>query len=245
MALILREMSTRYGRTPGGYIWAILEPLGVIIILSVGFSLLLRAPALGSSFLLFYASAYLVLSLFQNVATTVARAMMFSKPLLVYPRVSWMDAILARFLLNTLTNLMVAFLLINGILFVIDARLVIDIVPMAITLSLAALLGLGIGTFNCALFGLFPAWEQIWTICTRPLFLASGIFYLYEELHLVAQNILWWNPLIHLTGYMRTGFYVTYHPNYINLVYVAAFGVVLLTLGLLLMRRHHKTILNR
>lgn len=51
-ALMLREMSTRYGRTPGGYIWAILEPLGMIIILGLAFALLVRVPAMGTSFLL-------------------------------------------------------------------------------------------------------------------------------------------------------------------------------------------------
>ena len=244
LALILREMSTRYGRTPGGYIWAVFEPLGAIVILSIGFSLLLRAPSLGSSFLLFYASAYLVLSLYQNVATMVSRSLKFSKPLLVYPRVTWIDAILARFLLNTLTGVMVAYLLLTGILFVIDTRMVIDVVPMAQALAQAAFLGLGVGTLNCALFGLYPAWESIWSIATRPLFLASGIFYIYDELPVLAQEILWWNPLIHLTGLMRTGLYVTYRPDHLSMVYVTAFSALTLALGLVLLRRYHKDILN-
>lgn len=28
MAMVLREMTATYGRTPGGYIWAIIEPVG-------------------------------------------------------------------------------------------------------------------------------------------------------------------------------------------------------------------------
>lgn len=36
-ALVLREMSTRYARTPGGYLWAIPEPLGLIVILGLVF----------------------------------------------------------------------------------------------------------------------------------------------------------------------------------------------------------------
>ena len=36
LALMLREMSARYGRSPGGYLWALLEPLGAILILSSG-----------------------------------------------------------------------------------------------------------------------------------------------------------------------------------------------------------------
>ena len=32
IALMLREMSTTYGRTPGGYVWALMQPLGSIIV---------------------------------------------------------------------------------------------------------------------------------------------------------------------------------------------------------------------
>ncbi|SFM76354.1 capsular polysaccharide transport system permease protein [Shimia aestuarii] len=237
-------MSTRYGRTPGGYIWAVLEPLGAIMILSIGFSLLLRSPSLGNSFLLFYASGYLVLSLYQNVSVLVARALAFSKPLLIYPSVSWLDAILARFFLNTLTNALVAYLLLTLIIMLIETRIIFDAGPMVVAMGLTAFIGLAIGTLNCALFGLFPAWEAVWSIATRPLFLASGIFYTYEDLPTLAQDILWWNPLLHLTGLIRTGLYTNYRPDYLNLTYVLSIAVVVLCLGLLLLRRHHKTILN-
>ncbi len=238
-------MSTRYGSTPGGYIWAVLEPLGAIMILSIGFSLLLRAPSLGNSFLLFYASGYLVLSLYQNVSTSIARALLFSKPLLVYPSVSWLDAIFARFLLNSLTNALVAYLLLTLIIMLIETRIILDAGPMVIAMGVTAFVGLAVGTLNCALFGLFPAWETVWSIATRPLFLASGIFYIYEDLPTLAQDILWWNPLLHLTGLMRAGLYPSYRPDYLNLTYVLSTAVIILCLGLLLLRRHHKTILNR
>ena len=41
-ALVLREMSTRYGRTPGGFLWALLQPLATVLILGFAFSLLAR-----------------------------------------------------------------------------------------------------------------------------------------------------------------------------------------------------------
>ncbi len=54
MALILREMATSYGRSPGGYAWAVLEPLAGIALLTVVLSVAFHAPPLGSSFALFY-----------------------------------------------------------------------------------------------------------------------------------------------------------------------------------------------
>lgn len=158
---------------------------------------------------------------------------------------TWCDAILARFLLNTLTNVMVCFVLLSAIILLIDTRIFFDVVPMVVAIGLSALLGLGVGTLNCVIFGLFPAWENFWNIATRPLFLASGIFYIYEDLPTLAQDILWWNPLMHLTGLMRTGLYVTYRPDYLSITYVLVFSMVPLTLGLLFLRRYHTDILNR
>lgn len=245
LALILREMSTRYGRTPGGYVWAILEPLAAIIVLSVGFSLVLRAPSLGTSFLLFYATGYLPFDLYQSVSNAVARALNFSKPLLQYPAVTWIDAVLARFLLNSLTSILVAILLLSGILIATDARATLDLVPVLRAMGLAIALGLAVGTVNCTLIGLFPIWEVAWSIITRPLFLASSILYIFEDLPPLAQDILWYNPLVHIVGLMRTGFFPTYTAAYVNEVYVLAVSLVLLALGQILLGRYHREILNR
>ena len=244
LALMLREMSTRYGRTPGGYAWAILEPLGAIIVLSVGFSLMIRTPSLGTSFLLFYATGYMPFDLYQSLSGKVGKAVSFSKPLLQYPAVSWLDAVLARFLLNSLTGVLVAILLLGGILALTDSRTVLDLPPMIEAMTLSMLLGLGVGVLNCVLMGLFSLWTTIWSIATKPLFLASGIFFLYDDMPPMAQNILWYNPLIHIIGLMRTGFYPTYSAAYVSHVYVLGVSLALLTMGLILMGRYHRDILN-
>jgi capsular polysaccharide transport system permease protein len=243
MALILREMSTRYGRAPGGYIWALLEPMGAIIMLSLGFSLVMKTPPLGNSFVLFFATGFLPLSLFLGISNMVARSIRFSRPLLAYPAVSWIDALLARFILNGLTNILVIYLLFIGILAVTDTRTVLNLDPIILSMFLCLLLGLGIGTLNCVLGGLYPAWEMIWSIATRPLFLASGVFYTYESLPRVVQDILWWNPILHIVSMMRTGFYPMYRAPHVSITFVLLTSMITLLLGILLMRRHHRALL--
>lgn len=243
-ALILREMSTRYGRSPGGYVWAVLEPLGAIILLAYGFSLLVRTPSLGNNFFLFYASGYLTFNMYQQISVAVARAINFSRALLFYPSVTWVDSVLARLILNSLTSIMVSFILLIGILSLADTRSAIDIGPLLLSFSLALLVGFGIGTLNCALSGLYPTWDLIWSIATRPLFLASGIFYIYEDMPQAVQEVLWYNPLIHLSGIMRTGIYPNYVPEYISIPFVLTVGLVTAALGLVLLGRYHRDILQ-
>lgn len=244
-ALVLREMSTRYGRTPGGYLWAVLEPLGMIILLSFAWSLLARTPSLGTSFLLFKATGYMVLQTFTVLGSNVGKALSFSRPLLLYPRVAWIDAIMARFLLNALVVFVVTFLILSGIVIFENIDTLLRWGPIFLAMGLAAALGLGAGCLNAYLFMRFPVWQQIWAILTRPLFLISGVIILYEDMPSLAQAILWYNPILHLTGLMREGFYPMYRPDYISLVYVAACALVPMVIGLLLLRRHHRTLLYR
>lgn len=245
LALMLREMSTRYGRTPGGYIWAVVEPIAAIMFLSLGFSLLLRSPSLGTSFILFYASGYLILHFYNNISTPIAQAIIFSQSLLRYPAVNWMDAVIARLMLNSLTGIAITILLLTVIVATIDVSVVFDLPPIIEAFTLCLILSFGIGCLNICLFGLFPIWKVVWGVLTRPLMIASGVIFIYEDLPRYAQDVLWWNPLFHLTGLVRTGIFPTYSPTYIDVTYVLSFGMITTVLGLLLTRRYHREILIR
>lgn len=245
LALALREMSSTYGRSPGGYLWAILEPIGMILILSVGFSLLMRTPSLGNSFLVFYASGYLVFSHYKVLEKVVNKAINYSQRLLLFPAVTWLDAVIARFILNFLTSLLNMIIILWGVLYFAGSGTLIDFPPIIVATLLASLLALGIGTFNCMLIGLVPVWANIWKIVTRPLMIASAILYIYEDMPQAAQAIIWWNPLVHLTGLFRTGIYPTYNPQYISELYVLAVALIAFVFGLLFLNAYHSDIVNR
>lgn len=245
VALILREMATRYGAKPGGYAWAVAEPLGMLFILSLAFSLLLRSPSLGESFILFYATAFMPFYLFNAIAGMLTNAINFSKALLKYPAVGWMDALLARFILNALTVLLVSYVLLVSILWLTGTRTVIDMPPVIAAFTMAMVLGFGIGTFNCALRGLFPIYGTFWSILTRPLMIMSAVIYIVEDLPRNVQDVLWYNPLVHITGLSRSGFYPIYDPDYITPTYVMACALIPMVGGLMLLKRHHLAILNR
>ena len=243
-ALMLREMATTYGRSPGGYVWAVLEPVGAIALLTLVFSLALRSPSLGDSFPLFYATGYLPFSLYMGLSQKIASSIRYSKALLAYPAVTFADAILARFALNVMTQTMVFCIVIAGIAVIDDLRLTVDVPTALLALALAALLGLGVGVINCFASSMVPAWENVWAIAMRPAFLLSGIFFIYEDLSERFREIIWWNPLFHVTGLMRRAFYPTYDAKYVSVSYVLAVGTLCLFFGLLLLGRYHRDILT-
>jgi capsular polysaccharide transport system permease protein len=241
-ALMLREMGATYGRKPGGYVWALLEPIGVIVVLSIGFSLLVRHPPIGNSFLLFFATGFLPFRLYSQMYSKIQGALKYSRPLMAYPRVTWIDVILARFILALLTQSLVIFLAFGGILMMSDTNAIIDPIPILIGLSIVALLGLGVGLINAIVGGIWPVWLSLWSIMSRPLFFISGILFLYESMTDRVQAIIWWNPILHAVSYLRTGFYPTYRADFVSLIYCFAVVFIILPFGLLIMRRWYKTV---
>jgi capsular polysaccharide transport system permease protein len=244
-ALVLREMDTRFGRSSGGYLWALGEPLGGILLLAVVFSLALRSPPLGSSFILFYATGMVPFTMFKTMSNGVAGAISSNKGLLTYPVVTVLDAVLAKFVLNLLTLAAIALILFAGIILILGLHINLDLGAVAAAIGMAAVLGLGVGTMNCALFGFFPTWKNVWTVLTRPLFLISGIFFTVESVPTSYQALLLWNPLVHVIGVMRAGFYGSYEPAYVSYPYVLGLGLGLFAVGAVLIRRHASYLIER
>lgn len=244
VALVLREMATTYGKSPGGYAWAIIEPIGAIAILTLIFSVMLRAPALGTSFPLFYASGFLPFIMFTQQSNRIGGALSYSKPLLAYPAVTFIDAIVARFLLALITNMLVTALVLTGVVVVFALHVRVDYPVMIEAMILAAFLGAGVGTVNAYLTLAFPVWERAWAILTRPLLLLSGILYVFEDLPRFGREILWWNPIVHVIGLMRRGVYSTYDAAYVSHAYVVGFALACLLVGLALLYRFHRDLLQ-
>jgi len=243
-ALMLREMASTYGKSPGGYFWAIFEPVAGVAILTFAFSFLFAKPPIGTSFELFYATGMLPFAMFTTIANRVGTALVFSKPLLTFPAVTFVDAIVARFLVNALTELMVFVLVICGIIFFYQTRAVPDIGHIVESLALVSLFGLGLGTLNAYLFMRFHIWHVAWSLISRPLFIISGVFFMYDKLPADLKVWLWYNPLVHCVGRMRAGFYPSYDDHYVSTAYVCGVSLVLLLSGLFLLRRNAKGLLH-
>ncbi len=236
-ALVLREMGSTYGNSPGGYLWAILSPVGALAIMVLGFSLMLTAPPLGTSFVLFYATGYLPFEMFTQLSSKIGAAVRYSRVLLAYPRVTWMDAAIARLILNTLTGAMVFCIVIFAIMLFVETHSVLSIWPILVGFAVVIANGLGVGLINCLLTGYFPTWDRIWNILSRPLVLLSGVLFIYDSMPAAVQDILWWNPVLHGVSMVRSGFYPTYHPDYVSLTYAFGVPMVLMALSLALLRR--------
>lgn len=243
-ALMVREMITRYGRSWGGYFWAIVEPVGMIAILTLAFSQFLIAPPLGSSFALFYSVGYVTFSYFQTVSQNTSIAVGINRALMHFPAVSPLDAVLARSILQTMTMILVTLIIFFGLSMFIDERISVSLSEFMLACFGAIVLGTGVGAFNVVLFAFVPFYKNVWAIISRPLFLVSGIFYTVESTPPHIQAVLVLNPLVHITGEAHKAFYPTYDGAFVIMAYPIGLGIGLFIIAGALIMRHRSFIIE-
>lgn len=232
-ALIVREMTTRYGNKFGGYMWAVLDPVLTIAILTTVFSAIARTPPLGRSFTLFFATGYAVFYMYRSTSDQVSSAVEANRALLNYPVVGPYDAIIGRVILQVVT-LFVVNMLLFGVLYYVTPFEKIDLKPILVASVIAIVLGAGVGAANVVWFHLSSTYQQVWGIINRPAFIVSGVFFLPETIPHPFREMLLWNPVAHLVGLFRTGFYPTYRASYVNMPYVVGLAIFSIVFGLFL-----------
>lgn len=231
-AFIIREIATRYGRSPGGYLWAFLEPIAFISIMSLLMTAVGRAPQLGTSFALFYATGYLAFSMFRTMESYLTSAVSANKSLLSYPKVSAIDAVVARFVLQAGTSVVVSMFIIGGAMQTVRHPIPLDWMKLIGSVSLAWAMAIGMALANTTLFFKFPLYRKAYENLTRPLLLLSGVFLLPNHLPHPFREWLLWNPVTHIVILFREGFYGGGGRDGLDLEFLVETASLILLIGM-------------
>ena len=244
-AMLAREMATRFGNKPGGYLWALLDPVANITIMTLVFSALAHMPALGTSFPLFYATGFLAFQFYNAVETYVASATNANKTLFSYPNVAPFDAVVARYLLQMGTTTMVACIVLGFVIYTTRVPPNLHWPPIIEAAFAASMLAFGAALANNVLFSKYPIYEKIFVLVTRPLYLISGVFFLPDSIPHPFHEILLLNPLVHVLMLFRTGFYPEYRAESMDMGYLYGWVLVVFFLGMVIFRANAATLRGR
>ena len=241
-ALILREMRTRFGEYHFGYVWALIQPLVQIGMMSGMFYVMKAHPQLGTSFEVFFFTGFVTFGIFRDLSTRAASSVSANRALLALPPVRNMDAVFARLGLEIITNIAsTAFLV--AIFFYLELPITPhDPLRAAQGFAAIVVLGSGFGILNAVLVALVKPWNMILSWIMRLQFFFSGVFFLPEKLPPFAVDILIWNPAAHGISLVREGFYSGYKCNIIMDLYPFGFGIALAILGLTLEKVYRRQV---
>ncbi|HEY1300102.1 MAG TPA: tetratricopeptide repeat protein [Stellaceae bacterium] len=236
-ALIIRETRTRFGDATLGYGWALLEPMLHILLLSLVFAVMMRGrPPIGGQFFIFYYTGIIPYHLFVHTSSSMTHAVTGNAPLLQLPLVRTFDVLIARGLLELVTDLLVAAVMLAGFLAAGIGRLPDDCLDLAASLAVIWLFGCGVGFANAVATALFRSWDKLWAQLTRLLYFCSGIFYVPGMMPDRVRDILAWNPMLHAVDWFRSGFFAEYQPHWLDRRYLLIVAALALVGGLALER---------
>lgn len=236
-ALILRETRTRFAEFRLGYGWALIEPILHIALLSAMFAVLMRGhPPIGSHFFLFYYTGLIPYLMFVHTSGGMSHAVTGSGPLLQLPPVTTFDVIAARGLLEVMTDVVVAVVLLAGFAAIGVAAAPDDLWSPSMALLVTACLGCGLGFVNAVVTVFWRSWEKAYGHFTRVLYFVSGIFYVPGMMPDWARDVLAWNPLLHAIDWFRAGFFASYQPHWLDRPYLMILATLSLLGGLALQR---------
>jgi capsular polysaccharide transport system permease protein len=153
-------------------------------------------------------------------------------PLLQLPLVTTFDVILARGVLEVVTDVIVAVLLLVGFAAAGLQAMPADLSIPCIALIITASLGFGIGFINAVVTVFARSRDRIYAHIVRTLYFCSGIFYVPGMMPEWVRELLGWNPLLHAIDWFRSGFFETYQPHWLDRRYLLLFAISTVLVGL-------------
>jgi capsular polysaccharide transport system permease protein len=236
VALMLRDLKTRYFGTEFGFLISIAWPLVHILILLAVHGGLGRAVPYGDNAALWFATGIVPFMAFSYMSRFILVGIVQNRPLLSFPKVKVTDLLFARAILETLSAGLVVIILIT-----IFSIIGIDVMPRDPIQAVAALgacmlLGLGAGVINSIVAVAVHMWASGYRLLVIVLYLTSGVYFVPHALPETLRYFVWFNPLSHGIEWMRSAYYEGYGTEFISKPYILGFGAFWLCAGLLLER---------
>jgi capsular polysaccharide transport system permease protein len=235
-ALMLRELSTRYGRDNLGFLWVIGEPL----VFTVGVLMMwraLRGPyENGLSVVPFVFTGYMPMILVRHIVMYSLNAAKINSQLLYHRNISVLDLFLARMILE-FVGVTLAFFVILSLL------LVFGLAPFPADPWLFyqgwfadGLTGCGLALVVGAISEVVEIVERIIAVTMYLLVPISGTFFMADWLPPDIRRVALLLPFLNCSEMIRAGFFGPAVNAHFDFPYTITFAATMVVAGLLLLR---------
>lgn len=242
-ALMIRELSTRFGRENIGFLWIMVEPLMFAVLVGVIWRTWRGPEEYGIDIVAFVVTGYIPLTLFRHAISRSVGAMKVNSSLLYHRQVKILDLVLARFLIELLGAMMAYF-------FIWVVLYVIGIFPWPADLGLFiggwliyAFFTLSICLVISPLSEKSEVVEKLVPVTTYVIVPFSGTFSLSSWLAPKARAYLYYSPPVSGMEMMRAGLFGNLVHPYYNLTVPLVFSVFTTMIGLTLCRRIRRSLI--
>ncbi len=239
-ALLLREITTRFGRNQLGFLWLLLEPLTLASAIGILHWFLAGRHGgdglkSGVPIFLFYVVGYAPYFAFRSIVNRAPTAFQANMTLMYHRQVRPLDVMLARNILEVAAVTGALVLLIGGSAWVINT--VPDSIPtMAAALAMMFALANGLAMMAAAAAA---RWEVVDRLIHPLTYLSlpfSGAFIPLHALPPSWRELMLWNPQPNLHEMLREGMFGHLIVSHYDVGYVMAWVLCLNLFGLAALR---------
>lgn len=235
-ALLLREIQTRFGRAKLGYLWAFIEPVLHILVFFTLWSFRGQTTMDGLPLELFLITGFLPYFAFSQTYSGCVGAARSGGSMLLHPNVTPFDLLFVTAILEGLTRLTV-FILLLAIAWLAGIEFaVVDPGGIMLAFFMIWLIGFGLGCTIEAFSSIVVTLSKVMSMGIRLLYFTSGVMFPITTMPPAVQELLFYNPLVHLIATIRYGFLTTPPLDAITLTYPFAVMIGLVTFGLIAVR---------
>ncbi len=228
--LVRRDILTRYKRSVLGIAWTLLNPLGMMLVLTLAFSQIFRFATV-NGYPAYVLSGLLPWNLFSQATTAAMVNLIWGGGLLhrIYiPRASFAIAAIGTGLVNTIlaTIPLLLVMLITGV------PIRISIIFLPVPLLLLAAFSLGLGLLISTVAAYFPDVSEMYQILLAAWFYLTPIIYPADILpEAYGYWITMLNPMFHLVNLYRIPTYDGRFPTLGELIPGLVISTVMLIIG--------------
>jgi ABC-2 type transport system permease protein len=200
----VRNVTLRYKRSVLGVVWTLLEPLTMMIILSVVFSTVFRFPQ--KNYAIYVLGGLVFFDFFSRCTLQMAEEVATSQSL--FHRIYLPRSVFAvATMLSYLTHWFIALLPLTAIMLILGQPLTRAMLAVPLGMIFGALFALGCGLIVATVGSFFPDVKLVYQVLITAWFYATPIIYPLEIVPERLQPVFEFNPLYHLLRLVRDPFY--------------------------------------
>lgn len=235
-ALMLRELTTRFGRENIGFLWVMAEPLLFAVLVGLLWRAMKGPFEFGVDVTAFTISGYIPLVFFRSTIGRAVSSFTVNSGLLYHRQIKVLDLIMVRFIVEFIGHLMAYF-------FIAVTLFAFNIFPVPYDMGFLvlgwlyyALFTLSIALVVAPLSEFSEVVEKFVPVTTYIMVPFSGAFYLVSSLYPAAAEVVLWSPPVHGMEMMRYGVFGPSIDPQFDFLYPLEFCLPTLAIGLLLCR---------
>lgn len=240
--LVKRDFTNKYKESVLGIIWSFLNPLLIMIIFTVIFSLLFTRQI--KNFPVYFLTGRLVYDFFVSATAVSMNSIRGNRSILTrifVPRYMFAVSTICYEFINFLISLVILL----GVMIVTGQEFHLMMFASVIPVVFVVIMIVGVSLILTVLNTYFSDVGHFYSIFTIILMYASALFYPMEIVPADVQIIFTLNPLYTAISCFRDTMMYNMFPEISSLLYLAVFSIMLFGVGFLLFRIHEKKLILR